>query len=128
MRKTFILVSTAALVAALSASPSFAQSQRNSPEGVNSGKSNPGAPTYINPRQKDDAANRGGEASGTTGSGAGTGTGAGAGGGAAGAGAGGAAGAGAGGTGAGAGGAGAGGAGAGGGGAGGGGAGGGGSQ
>lgn len=74
MHKTFIVLSTVGLLAAVSMSPGLAQSQRNSPEGVNSGKSDPAAPTYLNSRQKNDSANRGdnsGEGNGgTSGSGA----------------------------------------------------------
>jgi hypothetical protein len=75
-RKALLLASAAVLAATFSASPSMAQSQKNSPEGINTGKSTPAAPTYINPRLQQQGENRSGDTSsagqGTDGSGPGS--------------------------------------------------------
>jgi hypothetical protein len=75
LRNSLILMSTAAAVAAFTASPGFAQAPKNSPAGVNAGKSDPAAPTYPMKRQRDmsgPSTGGGGDntgASGTTGAG-----------------------------------------------------------
>lgn len=71
LRNSLILMSTAAAIAAFTASPSFAQAAKNSPTGVNTGKSDPAAPTYLNKKNRTtNGLNAGGDSAGTAGPGA----------------------------------------------------------
>jgi hypothetical protein len=52
LRNSLILMSAAAAIAAFTASPTLAQTPKNGPAGVNGGKSDPAAPTYLMKKQR----------------------------------------------------------------------------